>query len=368
MKKQVFLTLCLAWGAIFCLTAAAQAVTFRYENLGTLGGSNAYPFFDGKQADINEASQVVGFSYTGSGALHAFVKYPAQTMFDLGGIISGSGDSCASALTNAGGIGGWYKDGSNFQHACKWVPQSGGSFSFIDLGSVGTNSTGSGMNDAGYLVGAVGSTGQVWPPAGSPQALGVLPENIGCVGKAINNANTVVGYAWNAGGVFTACSWSPSGSSFSEPISLFGVSDSRAFAINKPGQAVGYVRQSYRFHAALKTPGTDGWQDLGNLYPGFNALAHDINDSGQVVGEADTLSGINIVTNAFLWTSVAGMQNLNNLVVNLPPGVRLVTAMAINNRGEITGYMVASGSGTSANGVFKLTPLVEAPLSLLLLD
>jgi probable HAF family extracellular repeat protein len=366
MKKHVFLTLCLAWGAIFCLTAVAQAVKFRYENLGTLGGSNSYPFFDGKQAGINEAGQVVGFSYTAGGALHAFVKSPAQTMVDLGGIIPGSRDSCASGLTNAGVIGGWYKDVGNFQHACKWVPQSGGSYNVIDLGLSGTNSTGGGMNEAGFMVGGAGSTGQVWPPAGSPQALGVLSGNIGCVGTAINNANTIVGYAYNSDGVRTACSWAPSGSSFSEPASLFGVDDSRAFAINNSGQAVGYVRQSYMFHAALKTPGVDGWQDLGNLYPGFSALAHDINDSGQVVGEADALSGINIFTNAFLWTSASGIQNLNNLVVNLPAGVRLETAMAINKQGEITGYMVASGSGT--NGVFKLTPLVQPPLSLLLLD
>jgi len=47
-------------------------------------------------------------------------------------------------------------------------------------------------------------------------------------------------------------------------------------------------------------------------------------------------------------------------VVNLPPGVTLAYAQAINKRGEIAGYTV--------NSVFKLTPIAEPPLSLLLLD
>ncbi len=61
---------------------------------------------------------------------------------------------------------------------------------------------------------------------------------------------------------------------------------------------------------------------------------------------------------AFLWTPTGGMQDLNNLVVNLPAGVHLNYAFAINKRGEIAGY--------TDIGVFKLTPLGNAPLSLLL--
>ena len=64
---------------------------------------------------------------------------------------------------------------------------------------------------------------------------------------------------------------------------------------------------------------------------------------------------------ACLWTPVEGKQDLNKLVVNLPEGVRLIHAMAINRQGEIAGYMATDGSGL-ANGVFKLTPIV-VPLS-----
>ena len=54
------------------------------------------------------------------------------------------------------------------------------------------------------------------------------------------------------------------------------------------------------------------------------------------------------------------MQDLNNLVVNLPAGVHLNYAFAINKRGEIAGY--------TNNSVFKLTPIVNPPFSLLLSD
>ena len=63
---------------------------------------------------------------------------------------------------------------------------------------------------------------------------------------------------------------------------------------------------------------------------------------------------------AFLWTPSEGLQDLNNLVVNLPAGVHLNYAFAINNRGEIAGY--------TNNSVFKLTPIVPLPSLLLLLD
>jgi probable HAF family extracellular repeat protein len=357
MKKQAGVAFLLAWLTVFFLAGPAPAVKFRYEDLGTLGNSQPYLFFDGKQAGINDAGQVAGISYTADGALHAFAKSPGQPMLDLGGLIPGSGYSYAPGLNNSGVIGGWYNDGGNLPHACKWTPQPGGNYNVANL--AGTGSMVRGINDAGYLAGAAGSAGQVWSPAGAPQVLGILPGNDGCVATAINNGNTVVGYAWvNSTGTFTACSWSPSGSSFAEPASLFGVADSRAFAINNKGQAVGYVRESFVFHAVLKSPGQEGFQDLGRLFPNFSALAYDINDSGLVVGEADEpLTG----TNAFLWTSATGMQNLNNLVVNLPAGVRLVRAMGINRQGQIAGY--------TANRVFKLTPVfAEAPLSLLLLD
>jgi probable HAF family extracellular repeat protein len=100
---------------------------------------------------------------------------------------------------------------------------------------------------------------------------------------------------------------------------------------------------------------------LGGLVPGGGSLAYDLNDSGWVVGSASYYDG----NRAFLWTPAGGAQDLNNLVVNLPSGVRLMKAQAINKRGEIAGYM---RKDNVSGGVFKLTPIINTPLSLLLFD
>ena len=92
------------------------------------------------------------------------------------------------------------------------------------------------------------------------------------------------------------------------------------------------------------------------ISPEWQSQAYDLNDSGWVVGWSHSDDG----SRAFLWTPSDGMLDLNTLVVNLPPGVKLHEAHAINQRGEIAGY--------TGNSVFKLTPMSSLPYSLLLLD
>jgi len=54
-------------------------------------------------------------------------------------------------------------------------------------------------------------------------------------------------------------------------------------------------------------------QDLGTL-GGNSSAAYGINNTGQVVGEADLSS---ISTHAFLWTASAGMKDLGSLGGNI---------------------------------------------------
>ena len=182
--------------------------------------------------------------------------------------------------------------------------------------------------------------------------LNTLPGGSQSTATGINHANTIVGFSLDSSYTPTACFWTYSNGSFSAAASLFGVNNSKAFAINNSGQAVGWSISAAAYHAVLKSPG-QAMQDLGNL--GQNSsYAYDINDSGWVVGHTS------FDITAFLWTPSEGMQDLNNLVVNLPAGVHLNYAFAINNRGEIAGY--------TNNSVFKLTPIVSLPSLLLLLD
>ena len=358
MKKHVVMALGLAWVAVFCLAGSSEAVKFRYEDLGTLGGNQNYTGFAVKEAGINHAGQVVGHAFTAGGVKHAFVKSPGQAIVDLGLIIPGSDESRARCINRSGIIGGFYSNSSTGEHAVEWS-QFMGMYQWAGLG--GDNSEVCGINDAGTLVGLeyIGdfSHAYVKPQGGAGQDLGIPPGYIQSQATGINNANIIVGNLSDDGGILTACFWSPSGGSYTAAAPLFGVADTSAMAINNPGQAVGRLKiSSTTYHAVLKSPGS-GLQDLGSLVgPGGQSLAIDINDSGWVVGYSSYYDG----ERAFLWTLSGGMQDLNTLVVNLPPGVTLMEAHAINQRGEIAGY--------TTNTVFKLTPIISLPSSLLLLD
>jgi probable HAF family extracellular repeat protein len=97
--------------------------------------------------------------------------------------------------------------------------------------------------------------------------------------------------------------------------------------------------------------------DLGTLPGGSSSIAHGINDSGQVVGWADTSGGN---WHAFLYSNGA-MADLNALVP--ASGWTLENANAINDSGQIVGYGINPSGSTDA---FLLTPTPE-PSTLVLL-
>lgn len=349
MKRQIGVALCLAWAVLCCLAGPSEAVKFRYEDLGTLGGTHTYGALGYKELDINDAGQVVGFSATSSGAIHGFVKSPGHAMVDLGDI-PGSAENRASCINNQGTIGGWCRDRVFVYKACEWLKIGDVYQSTVLLDDASFY----GINDAGYLVGKTKyPRGAIVKTPGGFVSLPPILGEIEATATGINSANTLVGFSLATGSLIpTACFWPYSNGSYSWPTSLFGITNSKAFAINNLGQAVGTAVISGAIHAVLKSPGED-WQDLGNL-GNSHAYAYGINDSGWVVGHTSS----NVT--AFLWMPREGMQDLNNLVVNLPGGVHLNYAFAINKRGEIAGY--------TSNSVFKLTPIVNPPFSLLLSD
>ena len=104
-------------------------------------------------------------------------------------------------------------------------------------------------------------------------------------------------------------------------------------------------------------------QDLGGLtgpdYPHFASHAYGINDFTQVVGDATPMPGpVGGDTHAFIWTAATGMQDLNNLVINPPPGPQFLrTAYAINNRGQIVGMTGGIDNDDYKGRAFLLTPV-----------
>jgi len=83
--------------------------------------------------------------------------------------------------------------------------------------------------------------------------------------------------------------------------------------------------------AGLEAATRYSFQDLGTL-GGTESRAMWINARGQVVGDALNKSG---QRRAFLKNPGEPKQDLNNLVVNLPPKVILEQARAINENGWI---------------------------------
>src|SRR5215213_4956660 len=124
--------------------ATATTVDATVIVLPTLGGTST------SAADINDAGEVVGWSYTAAGQQHAFLWTPAGGMQDLGTL--GGGSSSAASINEAGQIVGTSAstDAKNARRAFLWTPGAG----MRDLGTLAAQfSVATGINDNGLVVG-----------------------------------------------------------------------------------------------------------------------------------------------------------------------------------------------------------------------
>ena len=128
-----------------------------------------------------------------------------------------------------------------------------------------------------------------------------------------------------------------------------------AFSINDSGQVVGGADTTGGVHAFLYSDST--MNDLGT-HGGTISEGHSINASGQVVGFSLTTDFAN---HAFLYKDSA-MYDLNTLI-DPSSGWRLMFAQDINDAGQIVGYGI---NGSEQGHAFLLTPIPEpSTLSLL---
>jgi len=317
---------------------AAYALT----DLGSFGGNATAQAYD-----INEAGQVVGYTYTADLKQHGFL-WTDGVMTDLGNLPTGS-SSKAFGLNNNGQVVGYAFDGSAAggatNHAFLWEDGA-----MTDLLPVPQFSTGNAINDSGVVAGTYNLNHPfIWED-------GVLTDLGGFGGGSsfgyaldINNAGQVVGSSGVNNGsdglAQHAFLWEDG--VMTDLGALPGLPDSRAHAINGLGQVVGFssffdpVTTDEIFESFLYSDGV--MVDLG--VPGESNMAHDINDSGQIVGWS--VSGAYIYENGVV-------TNLNTLI---PPGsgISLSVATGINNAGQIVGYSLSGGQFRA----FLLTP-VEA--------
>jgi probable HAF family extracellular repeat protein len=356
--RTLLIGLLLASGSAF-----AAAPLYKIENLGPAVGhsgtaSNYYPY------DINSNGDVVGYIYTYLSPGAAFIYTPE------GGteVLYPSIIQEAFAINDSRQIAG--RSGGNAYSNGKLVDYTTGDW--VSLGTLGgPRSTGYGINNSGTVVGSaelnVVSNGYyITHPVryqnGSLTSLGILEGGNQAKAEAINKGGTVVGSSrindlynspWHAIKIKKNGAMSDLGT-------LGGLS-SYAYDINDSGQVVGAADTAVAGQRRAFIYQNGSMQDLGALN-GNNSSAAGINAAGVVVGDTqDSESN----TTPFVWIDGV-MYDLSSRIVNLSEWGEMEGIAGINDNGVIVGRGQYYGEATSGlSRAFKLTPVNEVEVDVL---
>jgi len=235
-------------------------------------------------------------------------------------------------------------------HAFSWTKKAG----MKDLGTLGGNeSRALGINDGAQIVGRadlsdfVSADAFFYTAAGGMQDLGTLAQGIAggilSQANAINfNSQTFTQIAGQSlttdGSAYHAVIWDAS--LHIGDLGTLGGTNSRAFGNNCVGQVVGSSDTAGGTTDAFVWDSVHGMQDLGTSLGGSVTVAEAINCSGVIVGSS-SLPG-DFPTDAFMFAN-GTMTDLGN------PGPFFSQANAINNPGKVVGFFVTpDGSDTHA--------------------
>src|SRR3569833_187405 len=195
---------------------------------------------------------------------------------------------------------------------------------------------------------------------GTASPSGVAARGLSSNGKVAGDASLAGtsrplqhGYLWipstNNGSAGSLIDINPSGSTSAVATNIVTRSlDSQSYAVNAGGVVVGqFETEQLKRHAFAWSTGT--MQDLGTL-GGNTSFAYGVNDSGTVVGAAQTTLGFS-QSQAFRWTA-GTMINLGTLVPDPQNAGKFLgnsSALAVNKWGVITGFSI---NGTAHDSDF----------------
>ena len=179
----------------------------------------------------------------------------------------------------------------------------------------------------GFSSGPAGERAVRWTPDGQPSAL-AAPGRASARAYSINDRGDSVGVV-GAASERRPTFWAASGIATELPL-LPGFGAGEASWLNARGDTVGYVASNAEQRRATLWPAGGAPVDLGTLPGDSTSQAFGINDAGAVVGSSDGRAG----AKAFLWSSTAGLRDLNALLAS-PANVVLTRAIGINNVGMI---------------------------------
>jgi probable HAF family extracellular repeat protein len=222
-----------------------------------------------------------------------------------------------------------------------------------DLGTLGGDSLGLGINAAGNVCGASYLSNTDPHTAGLHAFryvdglgmidVGALPTGNVSEGKGINRGGRIVGGSMVGVDDSNSHAFVASATLVLTDLGTLGGDYSYASDISDNGQITGEAsNRAGDIHAFLWTS-AGGMRDLGTL-GGNSSVGRSINENGQVAGE--TRIGTGVATRAFRFTEGVGMVSLGTL-----PGGKRSSAYGINDSGQVVGE---SDNGPILNPTFFL--------------